>query len=93
MGVQITVEINNLLSHGCTIVPNYRDYEEEYWDDEQGDMIRYVRSRFIHVIIPGEGIITSYVETCLCFDCRNMNSSNYWVKEWLVKNNIPFIEG
>lgn len=94
MGRQITVEVSELVKNGCVIVPSYHIYKDEEWDDLiQQYRPKEIVSKYIVVIIHGEGVITSYCEDCLCFDCRNSNSNNYWVEEWLNRNSINYIAG
>lgn len=94
MGRQITVEISELTKNGCVIVPSYRIYQDEKWDELiQNYKSKEVISKYIVVIIHGEGVITSYCEDCLNFDCRNESSNNYWVEDWLIRNSINYVAG
>lgn len=90
MGRQVNVEIKDLVKAGCTIVPNSTTYSD--WDELLGKVVEF-ESKYITVVIPGGNAISSYCEDSLVLDCRNTDSTNYWVEDWLKTANVPYIAG
>jgi hypothetical protein len=87
MGNQVNVLAADLLKAGCTLVPNRAVYPS-HLPDEPAEVVDY-----LSVVFPGAGCATSYCIDMLVFDCRSKESQLYWVKEWLIKNNVNFVEG
>ncbi|MHC5208775.1 hypothetical protein [Pseudomonas chlororaphis] len=80
MGRQITVELGDLEKVGCNA---------EWHKDESNS-----ENEWVEITLPDGRSIHSCFSDCLNFDCRSIeHSTNAWMEQWLIDNNVPYAHG
>jgi len=87
MGRQVNVELKELTKVGCSII---FVKGEKVTDDMTGH--EYTTDGITVVLPTGGSVYSSYTDM-LVFDCRGESSRNYYIEQWFIANNVPYIAG
>jgi hypothetical protein len=79
MGFAVTADLVDLVASGCKV-----RYEHEFLDDIGPT------HRWALVTFPCGVEVSSSVDDCLSFDCRNRQSPGFRVIELLMDRGVPF---
>lgn len=93
MGRQITVSLD-ALEDICHLDYYEEVYESEYrtWDGQDAHSEEVLT--FVTVCTPEwQSLTLSVYGRDGCFDCRGPGSPAYWFEEWLIANNVAYLEG
>jgi hypothetical protein len=90
VGRQAVVKVTDLVKGGVEVTSKECEMVSHYeWNEAWGEDQAVLVTKSLVVAMSPRGPITSYSTNEMVFDCRNADSPNHWIVQWLEGLQIP----